>query len=98
MQFWEELRDRKLVQWTLAYIAVGIAVLEIVNAVEGPFGLSNALVRVIMVVVFTGFGLTVVLAWFHGERGHQRPTFVELAILVLVIAGGIIGAGIVARP
>ena len=98
MQFWEELKDRKLVQWTLAYIAVGIALLEIVNAVEGPFGLSDALVRVIMVGVAVGFGLTLVLAWFHGERGHQRPSVLEIMLLLFVLGAGVASATIAGRP
>ncbi|HEX9106727.1 MAG TPA: hypothetical protein VF832_05860, partial [Longimicrobiales bacterium] len=74
MSFWSQLKERKLVQWMLAYTAVGIAVLEILNAVETPFLIPSAVVRVCMVVVGVGFFITMVLAWFHGERGHQRMT------------------------
>ena len=98
MSVWDELKDRKLVQWTLGYIAFGIAVLEILNAVETPWGLSNALVRVCMVVVAAGFGVTLVLAWFHGERGHQRVGLLELSFLLLVVGLGLVGAALASRP
>ncbi len=98
MSFWDELKDRKLVQWGLGYIAFGIAVLEILNAVETPWGLSNALVRVCMVVVAAGFGVTLVLAWFHGERGRQRVGVLELFLLLLVVGVAGLGATLASRP
>ena len=98
MSVWDELKERKLVQWTLAYVAFGIAVLEILNAVETPFAIPAALIRVAMVLVGVGFLVTLVLAWFHGERGHQRPSLAEVALL-LGIAGAGAGAVVVAwRP
>ncbi len=98
MHFWDELKERKLVQWALAYIAVGLTVLEIVNAVETPFGLSNALVRVILVLVVMGFAVTLVLAWFHGERGHQRVTVPELVLLLAIAGVGAASASLAGRP
>lgn len=98
MQFWGELKDRKLVQWALAYVAFGIAFLEIVNAIETPFGLSNGLVRVIMVIVAAGFGVTLILAWFHGERGHQRVSALEMLLLLMVAGMGAAGATLAGRP
>ncbi len=98
MSLWDELKERKLVQWSLAYTAVGIAVLEILNAVETPFLIPNAVVRVCMVVIGVGFFVTVVLAWFHGERGHQRVTLPEGVLLLGIGVLGVVAAMLAARP
>ena len=98
MSFWSQLKERKLVQWMLAYTAFGIAILEILNAVETPFLIPSAVVRVCMVVVGVGFFVTVVLAWFHGERGHQRVTVPELALLLAIVLVGSLAGVMAARP
>ncbi len=98
MSLWDELKERKLVQWALAYVAFGIAVLEILNAVETPFAIPTSLIRVAMVLVAVGFGVTLVLAWFHGERGHQRPTLAETALLVGIAGVGSVAAVVAGRP
>ncbi len=98
MSLWDELKERKLVQWSLAYTAVGIAVLEVLNAVETPFLIPSAIVRVCMVVVGMGFFVTVVLAWFHGECGHQRLTVPEAGLLLAIVVLGAVAAMMAARP
>ena len=38
--------------------------------------------------MIVGFFVTLVLAWYHGERGAQRVTGTELLILALLLAIG----------
>ena len=39
-----------------------------------------------------GVPIVLVLAWYHGDRGHQRPLRTEIAILALLLLAG--GAGL----
>ena len=102
------LKDRKLVQWALAYLAGAFVVVQALEVLEGPWALPARLVQAVHVLLVAGFFLALVIAWYHGERGQQRATQVELIIvtLLLIITGGVIrvvwGAGgwaaSVARP
>ncbi|MDH3224037.1 MAG: hypothetical protein OEO23_10005, partial [Gemmatimonadota bacterium] len=57
--------------------------LQLVDVLAEPMGLSMTLRQGLLVVLAVGFLLTLVLAWYHGEKGHQRVSGPEL----LIIAG-----------
>lgn len=86
---WTRLKERKLVQWTLAYGAGAWLTREIVSGVASVWGWPGALLRVLDVLLVVGLLATAVLAWYHGEKGRQRASGVELTLLatLLVIAG-----------
>lgn len=86
--FFERLKNRKLVQWTLAYVAAAFALIQVLDIVIQRFGGSESLTRLLIIALATGFFLTLVLAWYHGERGAQRVTGTELLILALLLAVG----------
>jgi serine/threonine-protein kinase len=87
----QRLKERKLVQWALAYLAGAFVVFQAVEVLAEPWRISPALQRVIHVLLLLGLLLTLVLAWYHGEKGHQRITRGEsLAIVVVLLAGGIV--------
>jgi len=88
----ERLRQRKVIQWALAYAAGAWALLQVVDLVGGQFGWPPDVLRSITAVVAVGFFAALVVAWYHGERGAQRVSGVELLMLsaLLVIAGGVV--------
>jgi serine/threonine-protein kinase len=85
---WQRLRERKLVQWALAYAAGAFALLQGVDIVAGRFGWPEAVERGLIVVLCIGFFVALVLAWYHGERGAQHASGMEIAILALLLALG----------
>ena len=89
---WQRLRERKLVQWGLAYLAGAWLLLQVTDVLAVPFGISDAMLRGLTIVLVIGFLAALVLAWYHGERGQQRVTATELLILatLLAVAGGIL--------
>src|SRR3546814_2640996 len=86
--FWRRLRQRKLVQWALAYAAGAFALLQGVDIVAQQFGWPEGLQRGITLALVLGFFVTLVLAWYHGERGAQRVSGAELLVLALLLAVG----------
>ncbi|HEY2395070.1 MAG TPA: hypothetical protein VGH81_03680 [Rudaea sp.] len=86
-----ELKQRKLVQWALAYAAAAFALLQGVDIVAQRFGWPEAYVRVLIIALCVGFFVTLLLAWYHGERGAQKATGTELLILAVLLA---IGSGL----
>jgi len=86
--FFERLKQRKIVQWTLAYAAAAFALLQGMDIIAQRFGWPESIERGLIVALAIGLLITVVLAWYHGDRGAQRVTGTELLILALLLAFG----------
>jgi TolB-like protein/tetratricopeptide (TPR) repeat protein len=87
-EFFRRLRQRKVVQWALAYVAASFGLIQILDLVGQRFGWPVEIVRVLIIAVAVGFFVTLVLAWYHGERGAQRITTSEMLILIALLAVG----------
>jgi TolB-like protein/Tfp pilus assembly protein PilF len=86
--FLARLKQRKLVQWSIAYVAFAFALLQGMDMVAQRFGWPGGLMRGAFIAAAVGFPMVLVLAWYHGERGMQRVGGVELLILALLLAVG----------
>src|SRR5215475_10494522 len=87
-EFLQRLKQRKLVQWAIAYVAAAFALLQGIDVVAQQFGWPEGIRRGVTLALVLGFFLTLILAWYHGERGAQRVTGAELLIIGLVLAFG----------
>jgi len=87
-ELWQRLQDRKLVQWALAYAAAAFALVQGVDMVAQRFDWPGSVSRASIIVSVMGFFATLVLAWFHGERGQQKATTGEIAILSVIALAG----------
>ena len=87
-EFLQRLKERKLVQWTVAYVAAAFALLQGIDIVAQRFGWPEQTMRFIIIALSVGLFVTLVLAWYHGERGAQRVTGTELLILALLLGLG----------
>lgn len=86
--FLARLKQRKLVQWALAYIAFAFALLQGVDIVAQRFAWPDLIERILILALALGFLVALVLAWYHGERGAQKVTGIELLLLALLLAVG----------
>src|SRR6266853_764197 len=93
-EFLQRLKQRKLVQWAVAYVAAAFALLQGIDIVAQRFGWPEQTMRFVIIALSVGLFVTLVLAWYHGERGAQRVTGTELLILALLLA---IGGGLLWR-
>jgi serine/threonine-protein kinase len=91
------LKERKLVQWAVAYLAAAWLLLQVLGLVADAFDWPPVVLRIAFVVMGAGFLAALVLAWFHGERGRQRVGGVELLLLGLLLIGAGVGIQIVRR-
>lgn len=89
----QELRERKLVQWAVAYLAGAWGLLQVADFVGGQFGWPALWLRALTVVFAIGFVAVLVVAWYHGEQGRQRVSAIEVGMLaaLLVVAGAAVG-------
>jgi TolB-like protein/Flp pilus assembly protein TadD len=87
---WANLRRRKVVQWGLAYAAGAWALLQVVGFFADTFHWPELAKQLAAIALIVGSPIVLVVAWYHGDRGQQRVTRPELAILMLlcVLGGG----------
>jgi TolB-like protein len=85
-----ELRRRKVVQWGIAYAAGAWGFLQGLEYVSEAFAWPDQLRQVALLALLIGLPIVLVVAWYHGDRGQQRVTTAEFAIitLLLLIGGG----------
>ena len=82
------LKQRKLVQWALAYIAAAFALIQVIDVIASRFEWPAQLERIVILALAVGFVVTRVIAWYHGEKGRQRASGAELLLIALVLAAG----------
>jgi TolB-like protein/Tfp pilus assembly protein PilF len=90
--FFDRLKERKLFQWALAYVAGAWVVFEVGDVVGGRWQVPDVLFQALSILLAIGFVVTLILAWYHGEKGRQRVSGPELLMigLLLAIAGGVV--------
>jgi len=93
-EFIARLKQRKLVQWALAYVAASFALIQVLDVVAQRFAWPDQLERILILALAVGFLVVLVLAWYHGERGAQKVSSTEIVILALLLA---IGGGLLWR-
>ena len=92
VEYLKRLSQRKMAQWALAYAAAAWVALQVVGMAGEGYGWPPLVMRVAFGIALIGFIATLILAWYHGERGEQKATGTELLILtaLLVVGGGVI--------
>src|SRR5690348_3198547 len=93
-EFLARLKQRKLVQWALAYVAFAFALIQVLDVVADSYDWPHSAMHVVFGLLALGFVIALVLAWYHGERGAQRVSSTEIVILALLLA---IGGGLLWR-
>jgi len=90
MSFFATLKKRKIFQWAVAYLAGAWVLMQLIDVLGERWGVSDSLARTMDLVLIVGFFLTLVLAWYHGDRGQQRVSGPELLIIAsLLMIGGL---------
>ncbi len=82
------LRQRRVIPWLGAYLAAGFLALEGVDQLVGHGILSEVGYPITLILYLAGMPATFIVAWFHGEKGTQKPPATEISLLsgVLLIA------------
>jgi serine/threonine-protein kinase len=91
------MRQRKLVQWSIAYVAVAWAVLQGLQLLTDAYGWPPVVLRLAPILMLAGLLVVVVLAWYHGEQGRQRVSAAEGALIASIMIGGAAAAYGVSR-
>ncbi len=82
------LKQRKLVQWAIAYVAFAFALIQVIDVVAGSYDWPHLVMHLVFGTLVLGFVVVLVLAWYHGERGAQHVSGAELLLIALAFAIG----------
>lgn len=82
----QRLKQRKIVQWAIAYAATAWVSLEVFDLVAEQFFWPSWVRQSATIVLLFGLLITIVLAWFHGEHGRQKIGKFELILLIVLLS------------
>jgi len=85
----QRLKEKKIVQWAIAYLAGAFVVLQLMDALEGALNLSQQAQQSILALLASGLVATTIVAWFHGDKGQQRIRPAELIALGVTLVVGV---------
>ncbi len=83
----EELKKRRITQWLLSYLAAGWVALAVVDQLADRAVIPELAYRLALLVYAAGIPVALILGWYHGEKGHQKFTLIEVVLLALVFLG-----------
>lgn len=84
-QLFQELKQRRIVQIVASYAVSGWVALEVVGALVERGILPEIVYRVGFVVFLGGLAVAAITGWYHGEKGNQKATRPEIAMVVGVV-------------
>ncbi len=89
----QRLKDRKLGQWAVAYLAGAWVVVEIASFVASTYGLDRIFVDMAVLLAVSGGVASAIIWWFHGKPGVQE--FIRKEKILLGALGVLTLAGVV---
>src|SRR5258708_4254389 len=91
---WERIKQHKVVQWTLAYLALAYTLLHGAGMLRESLGWPHAVLRLFTLLLILGIPLVITVAWYHGAFARRRVSGTEIMIIALLLA---IGGGLLWR-
>ncbi|MBT8047436.1 MAG: hypothetical protein HKN57_10220 [Xanthomonadales bacterium] len=88
MSFFTDLKQRKIFQWAVAYLAGAWVLMQLIDVLGARWGITDGIARIIDVGLIVGLFVTLVVAWYHGDQGQQRVSGPELLIIAALLAVG----------
>jgi len=85
---WDRIKQNKVVQWTLAYLAVAYTLLHGGEMLASSLGWPHSLLRLFTLILILGVPVVITLSWYHGARGQQRASGTEVMIIAILLALG----------
>ncbi len=84
MSLWSEIRQRRITQIVVTYLAGGWIVTSVVDQVVDREVLPPVVYEVTLTLFLFGILAASIVGWYHGEKGAQKAPPIEIAMLVVV--------------
>lgn len=85
----DRIMERKVAQWTAAYLAGAWVVLQLIEVLADIWGLSVLIQQLVSLVLGLGIMPALVVAWYHGEKGRQEVCTTECALMAATIMASV---------
>ena len=85
---WERIKHHKVVQWTLAYLALAYTLLHSAEMLGNSLGWSHGPLRLFTLLLILGVPVVIIVSWYHGARALRRVSGAELMIITILLAIG----------
>lgn len=89
--------QRRWPQLMGAAVAVAVSVVALASDLVERLGLPDAFFAQVLAFAAWGLVASAVLAWFHGEKGAQKPAPIEIVMLAVVALGWILTTTLLLR-
>jgi TolB-like protein len=89
VSLWGEIRQRRITQIVVTYLAGGWMALAVVDQFVDRDVLPSVVYSVSLILYAFGFAAALLIGWNHGERGAQKASASEIVLLALLALGGI---------
>jgi TolB-like protein len=90
LSLWSEIRQRRITQIVVTYLAGGWIVTSVVDQVVDREVLPLVVYQVTFTLFLFGILGALIIGWYHGEKGAQEAPPIEIAMLVVV---GVLAVG-----
>ena len=85
---WRRVNEHKIVQWSVAYVALAYGVQHAVILTSESFEWPNSVARISMLLFALGLPVVMTLAWYHGDRASRHFSRAELTIVSILLVIG----------
>jgi TolB-like protein len=89
LRLWAEIKQRRITQIVLTYLAGGWMALAVVDQVVDREVLPPVAYRVALTLYLFGAVVAVVVGWYHGEKGDQKAPTTERVLVAFVVLAGL---------
>lgn len=94
MEKLSEIRDRRIIQILVGYLAAAWIALEVASQFVEMGVVPEVVYSVTLIWCAGGFFMAAIIGWYHGEKGAQKAQPLEVAMLVVVFLA-VTGASLV---
>jgi len=94
---WREIRQRRITQIVVAYLAAGWMGISVVDQLVDRGILPALLYSVLLTIYLFGIGAALLIGWYHGEKGVQKAPMVEIVALGALTVGCLAVSAVVIR-
>jgi adenylate cyclase len=95
---WRRLREHKIVQWTIAYVAIAYGIQHGITLTSEAFEWPHAVTRISMLLLALALPIAVTLAWYHGARASRHISGAELSLISIFLLIGSLLFYVFVRP
>ena len=97
MSVFAQLRQRRIVQIVISYLAAGWVLLQVIDQLTSRGVLPDVTYTALLIWFGVGIPAALLIGWHHGEKGQQRAPRSEILQLSLLMLIALAGSAYVVR-